>query len=326
MALTLVRLFSGKTNNRRFNLIRATFDSSYPTGGEPLTAAQLGLRTVDAVVPIPAAGYIGEYDEDNAKLKAFTPTLAQSAHAHSPTAITLRQSLTGADIKGSANTDAENADQNALPTNGALVGTLTAIAAGAYTFPATAHPDRGRNVCIAIYNDSGGPLDLFEGVSTFAVTGTWRGAAQTENITITSSGANKAVANTKYRYKYGNRPFDTVTAVAVTNMPADGLKIGVGIGSKIGLPADLATPAEADVVKITKNAAHQAVSGTVDTTNMTVNLGALSDNDDFTVVYKVTNYLSAIATGGAISAAAASEVADTTDLSTLSMYLLAFGL
>lgn len=51
-----------------------TFDSSYPTGGEALTAQQFGLTVIDFVLPSPAAGYIFEFDHANSKLKAFTPT------------------------------------------------------------------------------------------------------------------------------------------------------------------------------------------------------------------------------------------------------------
>ena len=50
-----------------------TFDDSYPTNGEALTAQQFGLTVLDFVLPSPAAGYIFEFDHSNKKLKAFTP-------------------------------------------------------------------------------------------------------------------------------------------------------------------------------------------------------------------------------------------------------------
>jgi hypothetical protein len=310
-----------------------TFDSSYPTNGEALTAQQFGLTVLDFVLPSPAAGYIFEFDHSNKKLKAFTPVKLQAAHSHvntlSNTAKNLQLAHSGSDIKGSANTDSENTDQAALPTNGALVGAETAVAASAYAFPGSAQPDMGRNVCIAFRNDSGGALNLFEGVMTFTVTGTWRGAAQTDTVTFTSTAGNKAIANTKYRYKYGVKPFDTVTAVTVDNICDDGIKIAVGVGSKIGLPTDLKTPAEADVLKITKNAANLSPSGIVDTTNMSVNLGVLADNDDFEIVYAGVSALTSVSisnvTGGAISAAAAAEVANETDLQTVAVRVLAIG-
>ncbi len=61
-------------------VIEVTFDNSYPTGGEPLTPKELGLRYVDyATVSIVAnAGAVSvvdvSYDVTNQKLKAFGPT------------------------------------------------------------------------------------------------------------------------------------------------------------------------------------------------------------------------------------------------------------
>lgn len=198
-----------------------------------------------------------------------------------------RSVLTGSDIKGSVNTDSENTDAAALPTNGSLLKSADVFST--YTSPVSsiAEPDVARNVGVFITNDSGGALDLFEGASVFTITGTYKGAAQTEAITITSTSGNKSVANTKFRYKYGAKPFDTVTSVAYTNAPAATLKLSFGIGSKIGLPVPLFGAATASVEKITKNAADLSPSGIVDTTNNTVNLGTLADNDDFQIVYKV---------------------------------------
>lgn len=296
-----------------------TFDSAYPPGGEAITPAQVGLGNIHQVIPGTSAGYLCDWDYVADKMKVLTPVAAASAHTHAATAKTFIYPHSGKDIKGSANTDSENADAASLPTNGALVGAETAVAGEAYVFPATAHPDQGRNVCIVFHNDSGGALNLFEGVMTFTVTGTWRGAAQTTTITFTSTAGNKAIANTKFRYKYGNKPFDTVPTVTVDNICDNGLKIAVGLGSKIGLPMDLKTPAEADVIKITKTAAHLAATGIVDTTNMTVNLGTLADGNDFLILYRVTDYISAIASGGAVSAAVAPEVANDTNLSALTV-------
>ncbi len=311
-----------------------TLDDSYPTNGESLTAQQFSLGALDFVHAAPSGGYMFEFDHTNKKLKAFTPVKLQAAHSHvntlTPTAKTLRLVHAGSDIKGSANTDAANADQASLPTNGALVVAETAVAAGAWTPAAYVNPDMGRNVCICVHNDSGGPLNLYEGAMAFTITGTYRGAAQTDTITITSTAGNKAVATAKYRYAYGTKPFDTVTAAVVNNICDNDLKISVGIGSKIGIPTDLKTPAEADVVKITKNAANLAPTSIVDTTNMTVNLGVLADNDDFEIVYEGVAALTAVsisnATGGAIAAAAASEVANTTSLSGVVVRVIAIGI
>ena len=38
--------------SRRHNIVQVTFDSSYPTGGYALTAAQCGLSVIDVVDPM----------------------------------------------------------------------------------------------------------------------------------------------------------------------------------------------------------------------------------------------------------------------------------
>lgn len=59
-----------------------TFDSSYATGGEALTAANLGFSTsVQTFVASPAGGLIFQYDFDNSKLKAIYPTGGSAAPA-----------------------------------------------------------------------------------------------------------------------------------------------------------------------------------------------------------------------------------------------------
>ncbi len=52
-----------------------TFDSSYPTNGEALTAANLEFSTdVEFIQVSPAGGLVFEYDYSGSKLKAFYPT------------------------------------------------------------------------------------------------------------------------------------------------------------------------------------------------------------------------------------------------------------
>jgi len=64
-----------------------TMDSSYPTGGEPLTARELGLRYVNyALCTISAVGGTvnvvqAHYDKENSKLKLFDETPAEVANA-----------------------------------------------------------------------------------------------------------------------------------------------------------------------------------------------------------------------------------------------------
>lgn len=65
--------------NQRKTITDVVMDNSYPTGGEPLTAAQLGLQLVqDAECEVVARGANGpvsaNYDIANAKLKALSAT------------------------------------------------------------------------------------------------------------------------------------------------------------------------------------------------------------------------------------------------------------
>lgn len=60
----------------RFTVTTVAFDSSYPTGGEPLTASDLGLSVVTGAIATVAVAGTGSvtavfYDIANAKLKAF---------------------------------------------------------------------------------------------------------------------------------------------------------------------------------------------------------------------------------------------------------------
>lgn len=57
------------------------FDSSYPAGGEALSAADLELGEVHLALFSPSAGLIYEYDHANAKIKATYPTGGASAPA-----------------------------------------------------------------------------------------------------------------------------------------------------------------------------------------------------------------------------------------------------
>ena len=60
--------------NIRQTIATINFDSSYPTGGESLTARNLALGTVDNLQVFPKNGYMFEYDYTNSKLKAYHPT------------------------------------------------------------------------------------------------------------------------------------------------------------------------------------------------------------------------------------------------------------
>lgn len=75
MALTVTldtaplgRSVAGNKQIRRGTI---TFDSSYATGGEAITAALLELNIVEDLRVDPSAGYVFEWDKTNAKIKAY---------------------------------------------------------------------------------------------------------------------------------------------------------------------------------------------------------------------------------------------------------------
>lgn len=60
-----------KMGNAKGAIVDFTFGSSYPTGGESLTPAQLGVGTVQFLDAAPNGGYLFAYDIAAKKLKAF---------------------------------------------------------------------------------------------------------------------------------------------------------------------------------------------------------------------------------------------------------------
>ena len=73
MALTITYPgdWSGVAGNQRQHRVTSDFDASYPTGGEPLTPGDLGLRVVNRLEASPKSGFIFEYDKTNEKLLAY---------------------------------------------------------------------------------------------------------------------------------------------------------------------------------------------------------------------------------------------------------------
>ena len=288
--------------SRSLSILTGTIDfsSTYPTNGELLTDISGKFKTLQRMTFDQKGGYLFEFDKTANKVKVLNPTkaitpagtnAAEATHTHALADGSRLYNWTpgGGDIKGStkpAGTE-ENADQAAGSVNPAVIGAEQTFTAMAGTKAVTNHPDVARNVIINIHNDSGGALDLYEGITTFTVTGTFRGAAQTEEITITSDAGNKSVANTKYRWKAGVEPFDTITGITYTNGAAGALKCSVAPGSALGYPVDSDTGAEADFIKATVDAANFAISSVVDVTNKTFNVGTIADGADVGILYNV---------------------------------------
>lgn len=100
MALTIGNL--AYQNNGSTYSVTGTiaFDSSYPTGGESLTAADVGLAVIEHIDVHPTSGLAFEYDYTNALLLAYEQGITTGA-----TAVTAVATVTGALIVDSSGTE-----------------------------------------------------------------------------------------------------------------------------------------------------------------------------------------------------------------------------
>lgn len=83
------------TGNRKTVIVTITGDTSYPTGGSPLTPAQLGLRRIDYADSVQAVGGVSfQFDYTNNKLLSFTGG-TQTTNATNQAAISVRMRFEG---------------------------------------------------------------------------------------------------------------------------------------------------------------------------------------------------------------------------------------
>lgn len=280
------------------NVCDIVFDSSYASGGEVLGGSETGVASI--LGAIDTGGGVGDgpfrfkFNGATGKLQVF--------RGGGPPIVVYAES----DIKGSANTDAVGAGNYiTIPTNGNLISTLAA-ADNTTAFTIALQPDIPRNVGILVKDATGGSVD--GNAADYVIVGTFRGAAQTE--TVSFSAANVAtMGNGNIAAKYGVKPFDSITSITPSAAQPTGFQHGVGPGSKLGLPSATATNTEADIIKLTKNAADLSKTGLY-STNQTVNFGVLADGDDISVEFSSTGF---------------AEVAASTDLSLITARLLVLG-
>lgn len=95
------------------------FDDSYPTGGESLTPAMLGLGTIDFISIGNKGGYVFEYDYANQKVivygaGGFTPTGTNTAPAFTGSALAAHRHVLHFQTSAAAN--AATAAANSLRT------------------------------------------------------------------------------------------------------------------------------------------------------------------------------------------------------------------
>jgi hypothetical protein len=100
MALTIANLAYTNGTNGWDVTGTIAFDSSYPTGGETLTAANLGLSQIDSISVYPRLGLMFEYDYTNSLLLVYEQGF--TTDATTATAATESGTFTGAFIEDSA--------------------------------------------------------------------------------------------------------------------------------------------------------------------------------------------------------------------------------
>ncbi len=279
MGLTQTRVLDGfdTWGVHGVTIRKFTGDSSYPTGGYALTGSNFGFgqKPLEGVQVLggnaAAAAYRFFWDYVNKKLVIGTSLGAENyVYAES-------------DIKGSANTDFVNAaGYTTLPTNGALLSSLAA-ADNTTAFTIATQPDIARNVALVVKDATGGSVD--GNLASYAIVGTFRGAAQTETISFTALNL-ATMGNGNVAVKYGAKPFDTITSVTPSAAQPTGFQHALGIGSLLGLPQAANPNAESAIIRLTKNAAVLTITGTYGTAG-TVAFGTLADGDDISVEYTV---------------------------------------
>ena len=155
MAVTVTATKKGVFGDLKYFLGTVLGDSSYPTGGEALTASDFGFPTsVVFVDPIPSTGYVPEYDYTNSKLIVYrsaglTPagtnsvptstkptfTVAASGAIGTNMEVGLSVDTAGATFEGGVGITAERilttTSPVGTPTIGAPTFTGTAVAAAA---------------------------------------------------------------------------------------------------------------------------------------------------------------------------------------------------
>ena len=94
MVLTISIVKTNFIGDQKRVIADIAFDASYPTNGEALTPADLGMYAIDFMNASPKLGYMFEYDYTNEKLKAFMPLTA-----HTPV---LSPEFVGPDVEGIA--------------------------------------------------------------------------------------------------------------------------------------------------------------------------------------------------------------------------------
>jgi len=90
--------------DRWLTIREVDFDTSYPTGGEPLTYKQLGfVAKPDIAIALPRLGFTFEYDKANEKLIARALSVAGGAAAAGTDALSIKAGVLNKESATAAN-------------------------------------------------------------------------------------------------------------------------------------------------------------------------------------------------------------------------------
>lgn len=96
MAKTITGMDLDKLGRRRVVYVRITLDSSYPTGGYPLTPSELGLQRFDHLsIEAEGVGSWGEYNFTTGKIVMFASNGTEVTAATNLSAVKLRCKVDG---------------------------------------------------------------------------------------------------------------------------------------------------------------------------------------------------------------------------------------
>lgn len=121
MALSHTDLIRTVVGNKRMVVTETSFDSSYPTGGEAITAANLGLQEIQAVVILgtqsnAASARVFVWDRTNSKLMAYNPA-AGHTHTENTAASYTQNATTASSTAAAAGEVANTTDLSAVKVN-----------------------------------------------------------------------------------------------------------------------------------------------------------------------------------------------------------------
>ena len=305
---------------RKWVFASCPLSASYSTGGDTVTAARLGLGTLEKLIVLnpQVGGYqVGwaSTTSNTAKIQVYGPNGAGVVSAINKASYTDIYPYAKASIVAADDIAGTTAFSTVAAVMGANSDWISATAAAATGVAATiAHqPDIPRNITFCCHNINGGTVNSTQ--VSWAIVGTYNGAAQTETVVIPGS---VSMANGKMILKSGAKPFDSVTSVTPTGTDTTGFQTQIGIGGLVGLSRSLYTPAESDVQMVTQTAVPVAISSITSTTNNTIKFATITANDYLFIKFATKNYNATPTITGALAEASG-------DLSGTTVYFIAIG-